>query len=227
VDLLSDSYLPKVREHLMPDKIGRTPPRYSPNTILEVSEHKTFSLRIPTAKFALQILRWLLTKFYSRGRKYTETEHVIVYLLAEYLENYRDRRFLDTHKLLLLKLRLLTNLSLKPVLKHYEKRQEEILLSQRILFSPRAFLSLPADFALKFLSVKDRRRKKDHAPLRRIGVGYRDKGAAKFPAIDGSPSWQEVASAPIDPELTVYDDIRLGRFVHVWEVTKFLLPPSG
>jgi hypothetical protein len=31
-------------------------------------------------------------------------------------------------------------------------------------------------------------------PKRIIGIGYRDKGTARDPAIDGSPSWQEVAS---------------------------------
>lgn len=31
-------------------------------------------------------------------------------------------------------------------------------------------------------------------PKRIIGVGYRDKGTARDPAKDGSPSWQEVAS---------------------------------
>jgi hypothetical protein len=30
-----------------------------------------------------------------------------------------------------------------------------------------------------------------------IGKGYRDKGTAKKPWIDGSPSWQEVAMQPI------------------------------
>jgi hypothetical protein len=31
-------------------------------------------------------------------------------------------------------------------------------------------------------------------PKRTIGTGYRDKGTARDPAKDGSPSWQEVAS---------------------------------
>lgn len=30
---------------------------------------------------------------------------------------------------------------------------------------------------------------------RYIGIGYRDKGTAKNPALDGSPSWQEVAQS--------------------------------
>lgn len=33
-------------------------------------------------------------------------------------------------------------------------------------------------------------------PAQYIGVGYRDKGTAKNPAEDGSPSWQEVAMVP-------------------------------
>lgn len=32
-------------------------------------------------------------------------------------------------------------------------------------------------------------------PKRVIGIGYRDKGTARDPAYDGSPSWQEVASS--------------------------------
>ena len=35
------------------------------------------------------------------------------------------------------------------------------------------------------------------SPAAYIGVGYRDKGTAKKPWIDGSPSWQEIAMQPI------------------------------
>lgn len=35
-------------------------------------------------------------------------------------------------------------------------------------------------------------------PVQYIGVGYRDKGTAKKPWIDGSPSWQEIASTPLE-----------------------------
>jgi hypothetical protein len=41
------------------------------------------------------------------------------------------------------------------------------------------------------------REKKTLPQARRLGVGYRDKGTAKKPWLDGSPSWQEVASQPI------------------------------
>jgi hypothetical protein len=35
-------------------------------------------------------------------------------------------------------------------------------------------------------------------PERYIGIGYRDKGSAKQPHLDGSPSWQEIASSNIE-----------------------------
>lgn len=33
---------------------------------------------------------------------------------------------------------------------------------------------------------------------RRIGKGYTDQGSARDPALDGSPSWQEVASSTVE-----------------------------
>jgi hypothetical protein len=41
---------------------------------------------------------------------------------------------------------------------------------------------------------------KNIPPKVRIGKGYTDKGTARDPAIDGSPSWQEVANSDIDGE---------------------------
>jgi hypothetical protein len=34
-------------------------------------------------------------------------------------------------------------------------------------------------------------------PIGYIGKGYRDKGTARKPWLDGNPSWQEIASSPI------------------------------
>lgn len=46
--------------------------------------------------------------------------------------------------------------------------------------------------------------KKKLPPERFIGIGYRDKGTAKNPAEDGSPSWQEVAQSNlIEQKLTL------------------------
>jgi len=48
-------------------------------------------------------------------------------------------------------------------------------------------------FAIRELSTSTEANR--HLPPKRImGIGYRDKGTARNPAFDGSPSWQEVAS---------------------------------
>jgi hypothetical protein len=45
----------------------------------------------------------------------------------------------------------------------------------------------------KSLGVPNRKLKKPRV----YGIGYRDKGTARKPWLDGTPSWQEVASQPI------------------------------
>lgn len=42
-------------------------------------------------------------------------------------------------------------------------------------------------------------------PSRYIGIGYRDKGTAKKPWIDGSPSWQEVAMRTKEDKLNAQE----------------------
>lgn len=43
-------------------------------------------------------------------------------------------------------------------------------------------------------TLKDLERRAKKVQKRRIGIGYRDKGTLKNLAVDGSPSWQEVAT---------------------------------
>ena len=199
----------------MEEKTSRTPPRYSPNTML-VSGEDTFSLRIPSGKAALLLTRWLLTKFYRSGRKYCDEDKAICYLVAEYWNSYRNKGFYSKYELELLKLRLLFKLSLKPgKLEAAEKNQEILVLNQKCLLNPRAFLSLPESFARRFLSRKNRRLKRPHPELRRIGVGYRDKGAARFSSIDGSPRWEDVAVS-LTSRMVILESKRW------WEVTEFL-----
>lgn len=201
----------------MNKKLSRYPPRQPPNT-MRVSKYETFSLRIPNGLTALQITRWLLTKFYRSGRKYTEEESNICYLLSEYWNSYRNKGFFQKHQLELLKLRSLMRLSLvSRELTQPEKVSEKLILSQRCLYSPRAFLSLPSDYAQKFLSVRNRKLNARPPEPRRIGVGYRDKGTAQDESIDGSPSWATVASHPL------YRN-KFSDEVEWWQVTKFLLP---
>ena len=67
-------------------------------------------------------------------------------------------------------------------------------------------------------------------PRNRIGVGYRDKGNARNSAVDGSPSWQEVAldewfqghslGSSIASKISkLWEDFRVGEFF-VWNRVK-------
>jgi hypothetical protein len=55
---------------------------------------------------------------------------------------------------------------------------------------------------------------------RRIGVGYRDKGASRDTSKDGSPRWEDVYGAIPDQDLELETELW-------WEVTEFLIPESS
>jgi len=59
--------------------------------------------------------------------------------------------------------------------------------------------------------------KKSVPPTARIGKGYRDKGSAKDPAFDGSPSWQEVAThrGPIYHKGIKIEEISANEYIEV------------
>jgi hypothetical protein len=200
----------------MKDNEANDPPRYSPKT-MRVSKDDYFSLRIPSGRVALQLTRWLLTKFYRSGRKYSTEELAICYLLDAYWNSYRNKAFFLKNETQFLKLRLLMRYSCIPrELEKHEKVQEKLVLSQTVLYSPRAFLSLPEEFAVRFLSRTNLKHRSPHPELRRIGVGYRDKGTASVPSYDGSPRWKEVA---------VSKENRREKLVPIswWEVQRFLI----
>lgn len=176
---------------------GRHPPRHPPNTTLKVTEYDTFHLRLKCASEGLRALRFLLTSFYSRGKNWEETELVALFEISEYFNSYRNKAFFDKHGVEFLKLRTLARLSvLNRELTSTERAQEKLVLAQQVLFNPRAFRSLKALSPNRLLGRLNRRLKRPHPEPRRVGVGYRDKGAATDTAIDGSPRWTDVAVSP-------------------------------
>lgn len=177
-------------------KLGRTPPRYPPNP-MQVSEHKTFRLKIATASEALLYIRYLMTEFYANGRKWsTSLEENSFFLAGEYFTGYSNGGFYDKHELDFLKVRSLARIVYhrgQGELPAHEEAAEKLLLSQRVLLNPRAFLGLKRRFRGGFLRVTNRQLRGKCPEPRRIGVGYRDKGTAQNPPYDASPGWQEVA----------------------------------
>jgi hypothetical protein len=68
-----------------------------------------------------------------------------------------------------------------------------ILRDRKYYANQKVFLSVRKDYFYRERFL----RKSKIPPKRYIGVGYKDKGARKDVAYDGSPSWQEVASSII------------------------------
>lgn len=204
----------------MESKKGRTPPRYSPNP-MQVDRHKTFRLKISSGLEGLKLTKWLLTKFYRSGKQFTEEENCIAHLLAEYWNSYRNKAFFQKHGLEFLKLRTLFRMAMTPGrLEPWEVYSEKLILSQFVLFSPRAFLSLPPSFASSFLKSDNRQLRRPCPPPSRIGVGYRDKGTALKPSKDGSPCWKEVA---VSQKMRERDYFSASEW---WESSEFLNPRS-
>lgn len=177
-------------------KLGRTPPRYSPNP-MQVSEHKTFRLKIGSAKEALLYIRYLMTTFYHNGKEWPSQQEEVSFILAgEYFTGYRNPAFYSKHELDFLKVQSLARVvrarSSGELPRHLEAA-EALLLRQKVLLVPRVFRSLKQRFEGGFLHVSNRQLRRPCPEPRRIGVGYRDKGTAQNPPTDASPGWKEVA----------------------------------
>lgn len=69
---------------------------------------------------------------------------------------------------------------------------EPMLPTRSAYFGLKGQKDLRSGFSLVFASEILSRRAPE---CRRIGVGYRDKGSRRDPALDGSPDWREVASS--------------------------------
>lgn len=180
----------------MKSNLGRTPPRYPPNP-MQVSEHKTFRLRVGSPSEMMLLIRYLMTTFYARGKQWTsELDEVTFILAGEYFTGYRNEGFYSKHELDFLKVQSLARIVLarsRGELPRHLEAAERLLLAQKVLLNPRAFRGLKQRFEGGFLRTTNRLLKRPCPEPRRIGVGYRDKGTAQTPSFDGSPSWKEVA----------------------------------
>ena len=154
-------------------------------------------VRIKKPRDGFLILRFLVTKLYSRREKLTDREEFLLFGTVEYFRSLRideNQKFRQNVKLLALQQSVQIFLKIRDQeLPKYMKERLKILLPQCQL-SPRAFLGLKKGFINRFF-------KRDNPNLRRklpdpryIGVGYRDKGATSVLSFDGSPHWKEIAS---------------------------------
>lgn len=171
---------------------------------LKVSKDLTFSVRIRNPNHGLFGLRIILHKFYAQKDQLSERDWVFIEYLRLYIQDYENAKgLLVTQKWLASKqlLKLLITFRSLDKFEYWAFAQFSIL--RKHIMTRRAFLSIDSNLR-DFFKFSNRRLRVDPPPLRYIGVGYRDKGTAKDITIDGSPSWQEVAS-----KTNSYETIRL------------------
>jgi hypothetical protein len=165
-----------------------------------VSKESSFGIKIRKASEALLLGRYLLTKFYRRKNGLTSTEEVLLYLLVDWYSSCRMKKQ-DSQNVKLLALLRLMSLHFQfrdKEFPNWAKAQQKILFSQ-VSLSPRAELGLGTSFIERFLKRTNRLLWKTPPPARYIGVGYRDKGAAKVLSYDGTPSWKDLAVRVSNP----------------------------
>lgn len=166
---------------------------------------KQFSLesRIHSARVRFSLMKFLCTKILVEGLKnLTIEEEFLLFDSKIYLDEFQDVSFWSGQRIrewkvletMIGQVRM-TSISLQ------EKIPRTAQLNffsnvQKILPGPHAYYGWRKTFSPKFFLRRRNRALDRKAPPRRfVGVGYRDKGNAGNAALDGSPSWQEVASA--------------------------------
>lgn len=178
-----------------------------PNVRYKGVELKACQIRFSRRARRVNLARWLAGKIVHFPEKVTRNELLVMYDnflhiqdLAGKDENFQKKfgEDLKTLATILKGFRVSSKTSPVEVKKlgaqieekltkfHYQKRnilpQEDIMRSYYSLHPMRQ-----EGTPLKELPQK-----------RRIGKGYTDQGSARDPALDGSPSWQEVASSTVE-----------------------------
>lgn len=163
---------------------------------------KMISISRRARRITLQ--RYLLSKLVYEKYEFTASDLLALYLNQLWLEQKcaHDSGFLQKFgKTLEVLSSLMKEINFRTdftdrALRRFQSRIKENL--EDFIFPRRNFAQIsilyrgfvqPIDPTLKTLERKSKKLSK-----RRIGVGYRDKGTLKNPAVDGSPSWQEVAT---------------------------------
>jgi hypothetical protein len=144
------------------------------------------------------IFKFLLSKLlYERKEKLSEEEIVLLFLSrekvvekaaidSEFHRRYGQLIFLTRHIFVNLEAFVVDQESID----RFRVQLEPFFTHGRAQLSPQIFYGGRLEYNVRMQAAQPRKTK----PRNRIGVGYRDKGNAKDSALDGSPSWQEVAT---------------------------------
>lgn len=175
-----------------------------PVLTLPANASKRFKLgllkvKIRGVKSSWTIVRMILSYFVHTQDNKSEVLRV---LFTEHLENHlfkmRDPSYRKTHFSDTQSLEGLVQYYLKSQISNIELVKPSLLRFQPYLPTPEAMYGYIVNLQNEILDYFTRQRLDiltiDLEPKRYVGVGYKDKGNLRFSYIDGSPSWQEVAT---------------------------------
>lgn len=154
-------------------------------------------LRVRYDAKEIVILKVLLSKLLFTTEILTEEEEVLLFTVREHVLSKMSKD--DTFKeknywLMFITRHLFLNLSSFNVdiesRKSYRKQLESIFSNGRGLLSASIYYGHTIQYSVKMQSGTPKKPPEKN----RIGVGYRDKGNARNPAWDGTPSWEAIAT---------------------------------
>lgn len=169
----------------------------------------------------ISLQRFLLAKICYETYKVDGRDIVALYINQLWLESkcLSDRQFSNKFNLLVGPLgELLSTADLSNRSKVLTFRSTIIKRLQAYIVPERNYAQWKSKFAGSYELVRPKESGVETKKLpqqRYIGIGYRDKGTAKNPAEDGSPSWQEVAVSAENRRINldeIIKDIRRAQF---------------
>jgi hypothetical protein len=193
-----------------------------------VSKNISWELR-GNLRIQTQVWVFLLSKLVYEGKdSLSEREILALFLLKDKLSTVKDKGWVEKYFNWFEQTERIFS-----YFTQYLKRRDIFPWCQRViedpffkgsLLSACAFFGRRTHFNVKCVLRKiNRSLKKNPRPQRRIGVGYRDHGTARDVALDGSPSWQEVAAAHLKSRSTDPTVIEAYR-TYLWKIQGRRLP---
>jgi hypothetical protein len=157
----------------------------------------------------MTLFRFLLAKllYEEKGGLHLD-EFIILFELYYYFSEFKDPSFLEKYSEWFYQTELffkdLAEEKEFPIIMEESDSDKLVPKLQPILPSKLAYFGLKGQRNLSnsFSIILNRTLfPKSVKNKRFIGVGYKDKGSRKDKAVDGSPSWQEVASSFVEEEI--------------------------
>jgi len=205
-----------------------TGPKATIRNGLEVSKDVFWDLK-GNLRLQTQFWKFLLSKLVYDGKdSLSEQEIFALHLLHEKLSRCTDRGWVEKYFNWFESTKRLFQ-----YFTQYQRARDKFPWSQQVVENPffsDGLYSACAFFGRRtFLNVRmvlrkiNLRLKKPPRPPNRIGVGYRDHGTARDVALDGSPSWQEVAAAHLKSESTNPTEREAYR-TYLWKIQGRKIP---